>query len=288
MSSGSAVAKKPSAEELLDSITPRRTGETSFEAQPFDRGAGVVDAGTLTALMTSAAALDGDPLRSIHATFLRSADPARPVELHVAGLHSGRSLGARSVTVNQGDRRVAVAHVVVGPVVEALVEHSAAPASLPPVPGADSVARPNAPHPGFTAVVGDTDPFDPSAAVDGARWRVWVDGAPAAVDATTQCSWLAFHANEYLVSAAVLPHDGFGMGDAHRGVLTVITSSDVVFHQGGDIGRWLLFDQVSTFAGGGWVYGRGEVFAETGAQVASFSQQAILRRAAGAHPSRRD
>ena len=68
------------------------------------------------------------------------------------------------------------------------------------------------------------------------------------------------------------------MQDAHRGVLTVITSRRVTFHRPVS-GGWLLFDQTSTYAGGGWLYGRGEAFDESGDLVASFTESAIMRRA---------
>ncbi|OBH05912.1 acyl-CoA thioesterase II [Mycobacterium sp. E1747] len=269
--------------DLVTSLTPHRIGDRVFEADPYDRGAGVVDAGTVAGLIVAAAGDDGAPIRSMHATFFRSAVPTGGLTLTVDDIHAGRTLGVRSVSVAQG-RQIAVAHVVVGPAGDSALEHATGPDMLPPVPNAPT-PQAFSPHPGFATVVGDVNPFD----ADGEwppTWQVWVDcdGVPPG---TSRTAFVAFHANEYLVSAAVLPHRGFGMGEAHRGMLTVITSSDVVFHDLSSIERWLLFEQTSTFAGAGWVYGRGAAYTESGLLVASFSQQAILRPTAGQHPSLR-
>ena len=261
--------------DLIAAITPRRVEAGVFEATPHDRGAGVVDAGTLTALMAAVGVADGEPLRSIHATFFRTADPAKPVTLATRDLHRGRSLGVHAVEVSQDGRTLAAGQLVTGPRTESLIEHATGPVSVSPVPDS-TPPRDRAPHPAFTAVVGDVDPFDPDRTWE-PTWQVWVDCDGLAGSAATLEAYIAFHANEYLVSAAVLPHPGFGMHEAHRGVLTVITSSDVVLHDPSVTGRWLLFEQTSTYAGGGWVYGRGAAFTEGGAVVASFSQQAILR-----------
>ena len=270
--------------DLIASITPTRTGQGCYEARPQDRGAGVVDAGSITALIAAAGADTDQPLRSLHATFFRTADPAKTLALQVGELHSGRTVGVRSVSVAQDGRDVAVAHLVVGPTTESLLEHATGPCTLPRVPDSEP-PRTSAPHPGFTAVVGEVDPFD-SSRTWAPTWQVWVDCQLVPRD-NALGAYLAFHANEYLVAAAVLPHEGFGMREAHRGVLTVITSSDVVFHELSVIDRWVLFEQTSTYAGAGWVYGRGAAYTQSGRLVASFSQQAILRSATRAHPSQR-
>lgn len=270
--------------DLIGSITPKRTGQGRYEAMPHDRGAGVVDAGTMTALIAAVGADTDPPLRSVHATFFRTADPAKVLTLDVDTMHSGRTLGVRSVTIAQDGRDVAVAHLVVGPTADSLIEHAIGPGTLPRVPDSEP-PRTGAPHPGFTAVVGEVDPFD-AHRTWAPTWQVWVDCQRVPRD-NTLGAYLAFHANEYLVSASVLPHEGFGMHEAHRGVLTVITSSDVVFHDLEGIDRWLLYEQASAYAGAGWVYGRGAAYTESGRPVVSFSQQAVLRLATRPHPSQR-
>ncbi|OBI15739.1 hypothetical protein A5712_27870 [Mycobacterium sp. E2327] len=267
-------------DDLLASIKPARTGQGRYEASPYDRGAGVVDAGTLSALMSAAGADGGQPLRSLHATFFRSADPALGVSLQVEEVHSGRTLGVRGISVTQHDRKVAVGHLVVGPTTDALIEHADGPVALPPMPDTDPPYAGSL-HPGFSPVVGDVDPFDAERTWP-PTWQIWVDCQHVRRDGPLE-AYLAFHANEYLVSAAVLPHRGFGMHEAHRGVLTVITASDVVFHDVAAIDRWVLFEQTNTYAGAGWLYGRGAAYNDSGRPVASFSQQAILRAATRPH-----
>jgi len=258
---------------LMATLRVEPVGDGRFVARPLNRG-GVIDAGTLTALVTSAAASAGDDdVRSVHADFFRPAKPGEGVEIEVRAVHRGRNLAIMTVILAQDGRALAQGQVSCGPAAEDLLVHGLTvdTAGGPPAP-----AAPDERYGPLVRVVGDVDPFDRDSARP-AHWQVWVDCSAASGCGVPAPARIAFHANQYLVSAAVLPHRGFSMEDAHRGVLTVITSSTVVFHRPLP-GSWLLFDQTSTYAGGGWLYGRGEAFGEDGALVASFSEAAIMRR----------
>jgi|GEM_PF-4947428 len=261
---------------LMASLRVDPVDEGTFVARPLDRG-GVIDAGTLMALVTAVAASPGDEVRSVHADFFRPANPGHVVEIEVREVHRGRNLGIKIVTLAQAGRPLAQGQVSSGPTVEDLLAHGLTvdTAGGPPVMTTRSLR-----YGSFVRVVGNVDPFDPESTRP-ARWQVWVDCSAASGSGVSHRAFIAFHANQYLVSAAVLPHRGFSMQQAHRGVLTVITSSTVTFHRPVS-GGWLLFDQTSTYAGGGWIYGRGEAFGENGELIASFSEAAIMRRAAPA------
>jgi len=257
---------------LMATLRVDPVGEGRFVARPLDRG-GVIDAGTLTALVTSAAASADDDVRSVHADFFRPAKPGERVEIEVRDVHRGRNLSIKAVILAQGGRPLAQGQVSCGPPAEDLLVHglTVETAGRPPPP-VTSGGR----YGPYVRDVGDIDPFDPHSAHP-AHWQVWVDCSAASCSGVPAQACIAFHANQYLVSAAVLPHRGFSMEEAHRDILTVITSSSVVFHRPVQ-GSWLLFDQTSTYAGGGWLYGRGEAFGEDGGLVASFSEAAIMRR----------
>jgi len=67
------------------------------------------------------------------------------------------------------------------------------------------------------------------------------------------------------------------MHSAHHDLMAVITTSDVVFHAAAAGRPWLRFSQESTFAGGGWVYGRGLAYSDEGELLASFGEEAMFR-----------
>ena len=271
----------PSSEDfvaLMESLRVDPLGDGRFVARPRDRG-GVIDAGSLSALVTAATASPVDEVRAVHADFFRAAAPGQPVDIEVREMHRGRNLGLDIVTLTQAGRPLAAAQVSRGPTVDDLLAH-ALPVDLSDT--SPTTARPSERYGPHARIAGVANPFEPES-THPPRWQVWVNCAEASGCGTSVQSVIAFHANQYVVSAAVLPHRGFSMHDAHRGVLTVITSSTVTFHRpvGSD---WLLFDQTSTHAGGGWLYGRGEAFTDSGDLVASFTQTAIMRRAPAPRP----
>ena len=65
---------------------------------------------------------------------------------------------------------------------------------------------------------------------------------------------------------------------AHTEVSTGVLAQDVTFHDEFDARRWLLIDHEAQATGGGRTYRRGHVFTEDGRLVASFVQEALLRR----------
>ena len=72
---------------------------------------------------------------------------------------------------------------------------------------------------------------------------------------------------------------------AHRELSTSVVSHALAFHDDFAADRWLLIDHESQAAGSGRAYGRGHVFTEDGRLVASFVQEALLRRAAEGDPA---
>jgi len=76
----------------------------------------------------------------------------------------------------------------------------------------------------------------------------------------------------------MLPHAGIGQAQAHVSISTGVISHTLTFHEPFDTGGWLLLSQRSPYAGRGRSYGRADVFTEGGLLVASYVQDAIVRR----------
>jgi acyl-CoA thioesterase II len=66
---------------------------------------------------------------------------------------------------------------------------------------------------------------------------------------------------------------------AHHELSTTVLSHSLAFHDDFSADEWLLIDHESQAAGGGRAYGRGHIFTRDGRLVASFVQEALLRRA---------
>jgi acyl-CoA thioesterase len=233
-------------------------------------------AGTLTAVVTAAAAraFAGQELRSVHVAFLGAASPAQPLRAEFAVLRGGRQLTAAAASVTQDGRLCAHGYVLLGPQAGDVIRHQPEVPAGTPGPSASALAV--ASNYAEVRAVGGTDPFDPDLSVP-PRWDTWVRSEGLPDRPGLMEALIAFEANTFLVSAAVLPHRGISMHSAHHDLMAVITTSDVVFHAAAAGRPWLRFSQESTFAGGGWVYGRGLAYSADGRLLASFAEEAMLR-----------
>ena len=73
---------------------------------------------------------------------------------------------------------------------------------------------------------------------------------------------------------------------AHRTLSTGVIAIEISFHDPVDWSGWLLYDHEGTAVGAGMSYVRGQVSDQAGRLLASFSQDAMIRRfdqEAGAH-----
>jgi acyl-CoA thioesterase II len=140
-------------------------------------------------------------------------------------------------------------------------------------------ARHATPHPlaaPETIIVGDVDITDPTR-VGPPTLQMWIrfDGAPS--DGTIARALLSYATDGWLIATALRPHEGYGQAMAHTDISTGVVSHTLTFHDEFEASSWLLIDHRSEFAGNGRAFGRANVFAESGAFVASFVQEALVR-----------
>ena len=75
-------------------------------------------------------------------------------------------------------------------------------------------------------------------------------------------------------------HAGVGTAQSHDTLSTAPMTIGVTFHEPVEWpdGSWLLYHHDSQFVGRGMSYVRGQIFTEAGALLASFTQEAMIRR----------
>jgi acyl-CoA thioesterase len=95
---------------------------------------------------------------------------------------------------------------------------------------------------------------------------------------------LAWATDGYFIGAALLPDAEIDDSQTHRDISTGVVSHTINFHERFDPREWLLLDHEVVRAGGGRIHGRATVFDERGALVATFTQDAMVRRFAGDRP----
>jgi acyl-CoA thioesterase-2 len=90
---------------------------------------------------------------------------------------------------------------------------------------------------------------------------------------------LLAHATDLtLIGTALRPFDGISQADSTVALHTAVTSHSMWFHQPFRLDHWLLVAQESPVVAHGRAFGRGDVFSNTGEIVASFAQEAMVRR----------
>lgn len=235
-----------------------------------------IPAGPIAAFAAYAAVLafPEQELRSLHLAFTGAASSAQPLATELSVLRSGKQLTSVSASITQEDRLCAHGYAMLGPQTADVIRHQIdIPAAV--AGPAESVPFGTGSYAEVRAAKG-IDPLDPDASVP-PEWDTWVASEGLPDRPGLMEALIAMEANAFLVSAAVLPHRGISMRSAHNDLMAVITASDVVFHASPRGRPWLRFSQESTYAGGGWVYGRGLAFTQDGQLSASFSEEAMFR-----------
>lgn len=265
---------------LLSALDFEEVGTGSYRARNMPNGHGVVFGGQLLAQSLVAAARQQPEKRvkTVQTVFARSASFQHDLDVDVEVMHGGRAFGSVMVTIRQGDRLCTRALVLLSAEEPDLIRHAE---PLGGVADPDDAA-------GEVQSVGDwqirsvsgLDVSDPSV-VAPPQWDVWSRFPDAPDDPLIAQALLAYASDGFLIGAAMLPHEGVGQSQAHVSLSTGVVSHTLTFHDPLDARAWHLLEQRSTFAGGGRVYGRGDVYTTDGGLVASFVQDAMIRPLSG-------
>jgi acyl-CoA thioesterase len=276
------------AESALDALDLRRTGDSSFEACSVALGGGrPVFGGQLLGqvVMAAAAAQPEKHVRTAQVMFPRTGDTGRPLTVTVDPIHLGRTMATVGVAVTQGDRHVCRATVLLDSDEADVMRHEApfpdtgGPQVATPVPElAESGSELRLAGGVELAAVAPAGPPELFAWV---RWP----SAPAGDLARNQ-ALAAWYTDSLIIGAAMRPHEGIGMGMAHKSLSTGVVTHTLTFHEAFDAADWHLVSNESSYAGGGRVYGTGRIHTVDGRLVASFVQDAFVR-AFPAHVTRR-
>ncbi len=263
--------------DLVAALELEPVGEGRYRAGNVATGlGGVVFGGQLLAqTIVAGATVDADKsVKTVHTVFARGASPDAPLDLDVDVVHRGRALASASVTVRQGERICTRSTVLLSADEPDLIRH-AGPA---PDAGRPEDAPPSS-HGGSwweIRTVGGVDVGDPDA-TGPAELLVWTRFPDAPRAGVRSQAVLAYATDGFLIGTAMRPHAGVGQSMAHVSISTSVLSHTLTFHEPVDATRWHLLAHESPYAGHGRAYGRAHVFDESGALVASFVQDAMIR-----------
>jgi len=263
--------------ELLGVLDLEAVGEGRFRAQNFADGPGGVVFGGQLLAQSIVAGASIDPtkeVKSIHTVFARGGDPAKPLDIEVGAMHTGRALASATVTVRQGERLCTRSLVLLSAVEADLIRHNVdAPSVGTPE---DAPAGPSEGSFWEVRIVDGVDLSDP-AAIGPPELLVWVRFPGAVAKGVTGQALLAYATDGFLIATAMRPHEGIGQAMSHVSISTSVLSHTLTFHEPIDASQWHLLAQESPYAGRGRSYGRAHIFNPDGEVVASFVQDNMIR-----------
>jgi acyl-CoA thioesterase len=207
--------------------------------------------------------------------FLRAADASRPLTFALEELSAGRTFTTLAVRVDQDGRRCAGGTLLLDATAPDVIRHAVAP---PDVPG------PYESEPYDMAVTGRdirivhgayTD--DPDAPVGPPTLDAWVRFRDVPHDSYLHAALLTQFTGHLSIAAALRPHEGIGQRAAHRTLSTAINAIGLSLHGEVRADRWVLYRHHSTFAGDGMTHAECRVHDVTGALLASFTVDAMVR-----------
>jgi acyl-CoA thioesterase II len=277
--------------DLLSVLDLEKLEENLFRGVSPQVGWQRVFGGQVIGQALAAACRTVDPLRqthSLHAYFVLPGDPAVPIIYEVERVRDGRSFATRRVKAIQHGQAIftlsASFHVE-----EAGLEHQGA---MPDVPAPEDLPsdgeirqrvlplmpdpvrkyyereRPIELKPVEFARYLSREPREPV-------FNVWIRTTGRLPDdlALHQCV-LAYASDMTLLDSTLIAH---GRTVFDREIQPASLDHALWFHRPFRVDEWLLYSQVSPFAGGGRGFARGSIFSRDGQLVASVAQEGLIR-----------
>jgi len=283
-----AAARWGDVADLVALLDVQPAGEGRFTSTPRGDAGGrpVVEGSQLLgqAIVAASRLVPGRRAVSSSMVFVRAADAQAPYDLMLEAIATGRTFAAHAVRAVQGDRTCAAGTVLLDATAPDVIRHAE-----PPIDG----SGPDDATPydmGVTGrdlrIVDDAYTGDPGAPVGPPELDAWVRFRDVGDDAALHAGLLAQFTGHLSIAAALRPHEGVGQDQAHVTLSTAINAISLSIHADVRVDRWLRYHHRSTFAGDGMTHAECRVHDETGALVASFTVDAMVR--AFADPARGD
>jgi acyl-CoA thioesterase-2 len=253
---------------LLPSPGPGAT--TAFEGRNLKLSYHRLFGGQLLAQFVQAAALTcpSKTVKSLHVLFPRAGTADEPVRYDVTCQHEGGSFATVTVNASQSRGPIATAAVSLH-VSEDGPDHQSVP-GVPPVPGPEHrVELDLMPWENRSTV--DLD----AAAAAPSEYELWL--RPPPVDPRLAPAVAAYATDLTLIGTALLAVDGVSQRNAGTAFTSAVTSHTLWFHRPLRTDAWLLLRQHAPLLAHGRCFGRGDVLDESGALLASYAQEGLLR-----------
>jgi acyl-CoA thioesterase-2 len=269
------------AADLIDILNVRPDTDGGYVSVTHDTAAnrhrGVVEGSQMLAQAIVAAGRHAPGRRVVSASmvFMRAANTAEPLRIHLDELSSGRNFTTLAPQVRQAGKLCASGIMLLDVTAPDVIRYAAAP---------PETRGPYASEPFDMSVTGRDVRFadgaytgDPNAPIGPPVLDAWVRFREVPEDPYLHAGLLAQFTGHASIAAALRPHAGIGQNQAHRTLSTAINAINISFHANIRADRWMLYRHHSTFAGDGMTHSECRVYNVEGALLASFTVDAMVR-----------
>jgi acyl-CoA thioesterase-2 len=232
------------------------------------------------ALVAAGRTVEGRPVHSLHAYFLRPGDPSIPIVYDVDRIRDGKSFSTRRVVAIQHGEAIfnlqASFHVD-----ETGFDHQVPMPEAPDPETLPSAAELAPPAPGrlwarqpIDIRYVDGPPWDRAISPTG-RQLVWIRADGTLPDDPVLHTCVVAYASDYtLLGAALVPH---GRSYFHDDLMMASLDHAMWFHRPFRADEWLLYSQASPAASSGRGLAMGGIFRRDGALAVSVVQEGLIR-----------
>ncbi|MDX6215162.1 MAG: hypothetical protein QOG99_746, partial [Frankiales bacterium] len=226
-------------------------------------------------MASDAAAESRKRVRSVHAVFSRAGTYTQPIDLQVDSMHAGRTWASDTVTARQSGRLLSRGLVLLDVEDQDLMRHE------PPMPARVPGPEDLAPSAGLVFPGAQWRPVPGDAIADGRPTAMaWHRCAGAGGSSAAHRAVLAWATCGDVIATGMRPHrSSVDIGQAHRTLSTGVIAHTIHFTDDLDVGDWHLVVVSADKAGGGRIFGTGQVFDRGGRLVAAFAQDAMAKQA---------
>lgn len=273
--------------DLIDLLNVQPAGEGRYVSVTRQGGAqvhrGVVEGSQLLAQSIVAAGREAEGRRAVHASmvFLKAASSAEPLQFQLETQSAGRTFTTLGVKVRQGDKLCASGLLLLDVTAPDVMRHGVA---APETPGPyQSVPRDMSVTGRDVRFVDGAYSNDPAAPVGPPVIDAWLRHRQLPDNPYLHAGLLAHFTGHVSVAAAMRPHAGIGQSQAHRTLSTAINAITLSLHGPILADHWMLYRHHSTFAGSGMTHAECRVHNLSGALLASFTVDAMVRGFAPRH-----
>jgi acyl-CoA thioesterase-2 len=288
------LSGQASVDALVQLLNLSQVDDLRFTGQNPPLGPMRIYGGQVAAQALVAAGRTVSPDRlvhSLHGYFVRSGNPAEPIEYHVERIRDGRSFSVRRSVAQQGGKTIFFMSASFHIKEQSLDHHDPAPEDLPGPEEVPTLADLISHYPeriGIWKLM--PRPFDvrylnapgwlrPGDRTAGPHMRVWMKTDGTLPDDPLLHACLLTYASDMTLLDSVLAVHGEVWGPG--GVIGASLDHAIWFHRPFRADEWFLYDCSSPTASGSRGLAMGRMFSRDGRHIASAVQEGLLRRVGG-------